>query len=79
MATEALKRKLGKVGVWSGELRFGPAAQIADAAAELERLGYGAIWIPGGIGGDICADVGRLVAATKTCVIATGIDLGLRP
>src|SRR6201984_1982526 len=38
---------LGKVGIWSRELRFNPdrGARTA-AAAELEELGYSAIFIP---------------------------------
>jgi probable F420-dependent oxidoreductase len=73
MSASAFKQKLSKVGVWSMELRFGPRDQALEAAAELEHLGYSALWVPGGIGGDICGDVGQLVAATKSCVIGTGI------
>ena len=39
-----------------GQLRQGDPAEIADAAAELERLGYGALWIPGGLGGDVLGE-----------------------
>lgn len=64
---------LGKLGIWSMELRFGDPAAIAEAAAELDELGFGAIWVPGGIGGDIAGDVNRLLAATSRATIATGI------
>jgi len=40
---------IGKVGLWSLELRFGEKVQGSEAAAELDELGYGALWIPGGI------------------------------
>ncbi len=43
------------------------------AMAELDELGFGAIWIPGGFGGDILDAVDRGLAATKKAVIATGI------
>ena len=33
-------------GVWSPGLRYGDAGVIAEAAAELDELGYDAIWIP---------------------------------
>jgi probable F420-dependent oxidoreductase len=66
-------RGLGRIGIWSLELRFGDGAQAAEVAAELDELGYGAVWIPGGIGGDVLGDVGRLLAATRRTVIATGI------
>ena len=65
--------RLGRIGVWSGELRFGDASQRADAVAELEELGYGAIWFPGGVGGDVFGDLNALLAGTKTATIATGI------
>lgn len=65
--------RLGKVGIWSMELRFGDPIQATEAAAELDELGYGAIWIPGGIGGDVLGDVARLRGATRKAVIATGI------
>ncbi len=64
---------LGRIGVWSMELRFGEAKQAAKAAAELDELGYGALWIPGGVGGDITADIDRLLDATTHATIATGI------
>ena len=34
-------------GIWSRELRFHEdEAAIAEAAAELEELGYSALWLP---------------------------------
>jgi probable F420-dependent oxidoreductase len=55
------------------ELRYGDPGQTAGAAAELEALGYGALWIPGGMGGDLLNDVSRLLSATRTVAVATGI------
>lgn len=65
--------QLGRYGIWSMELRFGDPAQIGEAAAELDELGFGALWVPGGIGGDITGDLDRLLAATRRMAIATGI------
>lgn len=64
---------LGRLGIWSMELRFGDASQIANAAAEVESLGFGAIWVPGGVGGDVTGDLDRLLDATSRITIATGI------
>ena len=64
---------LGRVGIWSGVLRRGDPAEAADAAAELDELGFGALWIPGGAGGDVLGDSRRLLDATKRAVVATGI------
>jgi probable F420-dependent oxidoreductase len=64
---------IGKVGIWSLELRFGDKGQSNEAAAELDELGFGALWIPGGIDNGAPADVERLLGATKRTTIATGI------
>jgi probable F420-dependent oxidoreductase len=64
---------LGRIGIWSRELRFGEAGDMREGAAELEQLGFGALWIPGGLGGpllEICADQLR---ATRQIAVATGI------
>ncbi|HVX16600.1 MAG TPA: LLM class F420-dependent oxidoreductase [Acidimicrobiales bacterium] len=63
---------LAGLGVWDGGLRYGDPAQAADAAAELEELGYTAMWIPD-VGGDVFASLQNLLAATSTAVVATGI------
>lgn len=67
------ERRLGRIGIWSLELRFGNRDQAADAAAELDDLGYSALWIPGGVGGDVTGDIDRLLDATSRATIATGI------
>lgn len=64
---------IGKVGVWAMDLRFGDTTAIDKAAAELDELGYGALWIPGGIDDAVLGDVDRLLSATKRIVICTGI------
>ena len=64
---------LGRVGIWSGQLRRATPTDIRDSAAELDELGFGAIWIPGGHGGDVFGDAGRLLDATTRATVATGI------
>ena len=59
-------------GIWSGALRYGDPGQIADAASELEDLGYSALWVPD-VGGDLFAAVEVLLGATRSVTIATGI------
>lgn len=63
---------LAGVGVWSSQLRYGDPSESADAAAELDELGFTALWIPD-VGGPVFDAVGHLLAATKRTVIATGI------
>ncbi|MGH9270234.1 MAG: LLM class F420-dependent oxidoreductase [Ilumatobacteraceae bacterium] len=59
-------------GVWSGALRYSDPAEAAEAAAELEELGYGALWIPD-VGGDVFESVANLLRATEAVTVATGI------
>ena len=65
--------ELGRVGVWTRELRTGDEGARRDAAAQLEELGYGALWFPGGHGDD-SMDCARIVLdATRRVTVATGI------
>jgi probable F420-dependent oxidoreductase len=63
---------LSGTGIWSSTLRHGDAHETAAAAAELESLGYSALWIPD-VGGDVFGAVANLLEATTTAVVATGI------
>lgn len=64
--------QLDGVGIWSGGLRYGDPGVITEAAAELDELGYRAIWIPD-VGGDVLGAVETLLAATTRSDVATGI------
>jgi probable F420-dependent oxidoreductase len=65
---------LGRVGIWSRELRFGDRAEALEAVRELEQLGFGALWVPGGAGDDeLLPVIGEQLAATRQVVFATGI------
>jgi probable F420-dependent oxidoreductase len=71
--------RISGTGIWSAGLRYGDPAEAAEAAAELEELGYTALWIPD-VGGDLFGAVERLLAGTKTAVVATGIlNLWMHP
>jgi probable F420-dependent oxidoreductase len=65
--------ELGRIGIWDSGLRDedpGAAGEIREAAAELEDLGYGAIWLGASPGVQHAAP---LLAATSRIVVATGI------
>jgi probable F420-dependent oxidoreductase len=71
--------ELSGIGVWSSQLRYGDPSEAAEAAAELEELGFTALWIPD-VGGPVFDAVGRLLSATTATVIATGIlNLWMHP
>ncbi|BBY49255.1 LLM class F420-dependent oxidoreductase [Mycolicibacterium arabiense] len=61
-----LKPNLGRYGVWT----FG--APKPEQAAQIEELGYGAVWIGGSPAGDL-SYVEPLLEATETLQVATGI------
>ncbi|MEU7888091.1 TIGR03620 family F420-dependent LLM class oxidoreductase [Microbispora bryophytorum] len=65
--------QLGQTGIWSIELRMADPHEIGDAAAELDELGWGALWIPGLGGGDILGDSERLLRATRNTMVAVGV------
>ena len=64
--------QLGGTGIWSGQLRYGDAGAVSEAAAELDELGYDALWIPD-VGGDVLGAIETLLGATSRTTIATGI------
>ena len=65
--------QLGKIGIWSTTLRRADPTEISEAAAELDELGFGTLWISGGAGGPLFDDVERLLRATERAVVATGV------
>jgi probable F420-dependent oxidoreductase len=74
MAKETNVGSVGRYGVWSMGLRSEDPArrgELAEAAAELEELGFGAIWLGGNTS---VPHAGPLVEATRRITIATGIQ-----
>lgn len=59
--------ELGQIGIWQRAADLTP-----ELAAEVERLGYGSIWIGGSPGGDL-GIVEDLLDATDHIAVATGI------
>jgi probable F420-dependent oxidoreductase len=64
---------LGRVGVWTFQLELQPAAKAQEAAAEIEELGYGALWIPEALGREAFTHAALLLAGTRRIPVATGI------
>ena len=66
---------LGRVGIWTFAFELQPAARVREAAAEIEGLGYGAIWIPEALGREALSHAAVLLAATRRIPVATGIAI----
>ena len=64
---------LGRVGVWQYQLDQLPSAQAKEVAAEIEELGYGAIWLPEMVGRESFVSSTLLLSGTERIVVATGI------
>jgi probable F420-dependent oxidoreductase len=61
-------------GVWSPGLRLRPdRGAAADAAAELEALGYTALWMPGAGADTVFTAASDLLRGTRAVTVATGI------
>lgn len=65
---------IGKIGVWLGALGMAPAAVAREAAAEIDELGYGALWFgEGHANKEAFSHAAILLAATRRIVVANGI------
>ncbi|HVC68765.1 MAG TPA: LLM class F420-dependent oxidoreductase [Acidimicrobiales bacterium] len=65
--------ELGRLGIWwSGSWRDEGEVSI-DVAAELEELGYSALWSSGGFQPGLSTRFGRLLASTSRMAVASGI------
>lgn len=63
---------IGQVGIWT-RLDPWPSAEGQQAVAELEELGYGAVWFPESRGRESFTQAALLLSATRRIVVATGI------
>jgi len=65
--------EIGRVGLWAFQLDLLPSAQAQETSAEIEEMGYGALWIPEMVGRESFVSSTLLLAGTKKLVVATGI------
>ncbi len=69
----ASQATVGKLGVWSLELRGRDSGAVRDAASELDEQGWGALWIAGATGPGIWSDAERLLSSTPNAAVALGV------
>ena len=66
--------ELGRVGAWLGSISLWPSADEIAAVREIERLGYGAVWIgENDLNREIFAHAATLLGSTERIVVATGV------
>src|SRR4029453_18078413 len=64
---------LKSVGIWTGQLDYQPASRAREAVAELEELGYGAVWVGEAVGREVLSNARLLLGAPRRLIVATGI------
>jgi len=71
---DALRQALGRVGVWSFALGAQSASDERDILAEIESLGFGAIWINEGVESrEVFSHASWVLSSTERVLVATGI------
>ena len=65
--------RLPQLGVWASQLGLVSAREARDAAATIEDLGYGVVWVGEADGREALTHAGLLLEATDELVVATGI------
>jgi probable F420-dependent oxidoreductase len=65
--------ELGRIGIWTSALDRQPASDVRRAVAEIERLGYGALWVGEAARREAFANAAVLLSASTRMVVATGI------
>lgn len=64
---------LGRYGIWTFNLDLVPSSQATEHVAELEQLGFGAVWIPEAVGREALVSAALLLRGGSSIVVATGI------
>jgi probable F420-dependent oxidoreductase len=63
----------GEVGLWTSNLDSLPAPRAKEVVAELEELGYAALWFGEAFGREAFTNASMFLCATSRLVVATGI------
>jgi probable F420-dependent oxidoreductase len=63
----------GRTGIFAGPLNAQPSSVQREFAREMERLGYGTLWVGEGLAQEIFGRSAMLLAATQKLVVASGI------
>ena len=66
------KSQIGRLGIWAATV-FSPFSEVVAFAQDIERWGYGALWIPDAFGRDQFVELTGLTNETSELMLATGI------
>lgn len=69
-----LRQRIGRVGVWLGQIGMLPAREERDALGRIEQLGYGAVWLGEAPNNrEALSHAAILLAGSEGIAVATGI------
>ncbi|MFF8882652.1 TIGR03620 family F420-dependent LLM class oxidoreductase [Streptomyces flaveolus] len=71
--TDSPSAEPGRVGIWTFAFDEQPAGRVQESAAEIEELGYGALWYGEAFGRDTVGQAWLLLSATRRLAVASGI------
>ncbi|HVT22600.1 MAG TPA: LLM class F420-dependent oxidoreductase [Mycobacteriales bacterium] len=67
------RARLGRVGVWTGQLDYSSAEVVRAVAREVEANGFPAMWTGEAVGREVLTAAQLLLSATGSLIVATGI------
>jgi len=73
MSSETLRARLGRIGIWSFRFDALDPFDAAEAAQEIERLGFPSLWIPEVGRTEAMSLAAHLLSSTSELVVANGI------
>jgi probable F420-dependent oxidoreductase len=65
---------LGRIGIWTFQLDGLAMAEAQAQVAELDELGFGAVWVPEAVGRESIVTAALLLAGSEHLVVATGVS-----
>ena len=71
---ERVRHALGRVGVWTFALDGSTAGTEREAVAEIEAMGFPALWVPEGLGSkEVLSHLALLLGASERLTVCSGI------
>lgn len=67
------RTSLGKLGLWTFQLDMQPMKEAQKYIAQIDDLGFGAVWVPEAVGREPFASTSLLLSASERIILATGI------
>ncbi len=70
---DTTRPRIGRLGIWSLELRTLPRHELAEHVGALERDGWDAVWVAGANGPGLWRDAETMLTATTDLTVAFGV------